>query len=369
MGGRAAAVEQPGGGEHERAGADRDHPGAAVVGRAEGVERGGAGRDPVVLDAGDDDRVGLAHASSPWSATIAKPVDVRTGPGCSPQTVSAVAVALVLVPEDLGRDREVERDDAVEREDGDVMGGIAGAYLAGFLRKWRSCHWRGCARGADDRRHANRHRSLRRLRRARRARAPRGAADGGGPRRADIEATLVGAHGAATIAADHGARLDRRPRHLRRRRRRAGPGRRLVHARRPRRLGRGRSAGRCPRRSPPRTHAGAVIASVCTGAMLIAAAGVTEGRPATTHHDAIEDFRATGAEIVDARVVDDGDIITAGGVTSGSTSRCARRAGRRPRDRRRGGLGHRVLQGGGSRPGRMTTFATVRTQTHVTVNA
>ena len=51
--------------------------------------------------------------------------------------------------------------------------------------------------------------------------------------------------------------------------------------------------------------------------MVIAAAGVTEGRPATTHHDAIEDFRATGAEIVDARVVDDGDLITAGGVTSG----------------------------------------------------
>jgi transcriptional regulator GlxA family with amidase domain len=32
---------------------------------------------------------------------------------------------------------------------------------------------------------------------------------------------------------------------------------------------------------------------------------------------AIDDLRASGAVVVDARVVDDGDIITAGGVTSG----------------------------------------------------
>lgn len=63
--------------------------------------------------------------------------------------------------------------------------------------------------------------------------------------------------------------------------------------------------------------AGTTVATVCTGAMLAAAAGITTGRPATTHHGAIEDLRATGAEIVQARVVDDGDLISAGGVTSG----------------------------------------------------
>lgn len=62
---------------------------------------------------------------------------------------------------------------------------------------------------------------------------------------------------------------------------------------------------------------GVTIASVCTGAMLVAAAGLLKGRPATTHHDAIADLKAMGTEIIQARVVDDGDILTAGGVTSG----------------------------------------------------
>src|SRR5918998_997253 len=64
-------------------------------------------------------------------------------------------------------------------------------------------------------------------------------------------------------------------------------------------------------------EAGAVVATVCTGAMLATAAGLTRGRPAVTHHGAIDDLRAAGAEVVEARVVDDGDLVTAGGVTSG----------------------------------------------------
>lgn len=62
---------------------------------------------------------------------------------------------------------------------------------------------------------------------------------------------------------------------------------------------------------------GAIIATVCTGAMLASAAGLMRGRHATTHHSAIAELRASGAEIVAARVVDDGDLISAGGVTSG----------------------------------------------------
>ncbi len=64
-------------------------------------------------------------------------------------------------------------------------------------------------------------------------------------------------------------------------------------------------------------RAGVTVAAVCAGSMLVAAAGLTKDRPAVTHHLALEDLRDAGAEVVEARVVDDGDLVTSGGVTSG----------------------------------------------------
>jgi transcriptional regulator GlxA family with amidase domain len=62
---------------------------------------------------------------------------------------------------------------------------------------------------------------------------------------------------------------------------------------------------------------GVIMASVCTGAMLLAHAGVIGSRRAATHHAAWQDLAASGATLIRDRVVDDSELITSGGVTSG----------------------------------------------------
>lgn len=64
-------------------------------------------------------------------------------------------------------------------------------------------------------------------------------------------------------------------------------------------------------------QAGTTIAGVCTGGMLLARAGILDDRPAVTHVSAMDDLAETDATVVRARVVDDGDVLTAGGVTAG----------------------------------------------------
>ena len=60
-----------------------------------------------------------------------------------------------------------------------------------------------------------------------------------------------------------------------------------------------------------------LVATVCGGSLVLAMAGLLEGRTAVTHRLGTEMLDATGTTVVDARVVDDGDLITAAGVTSG----------------------------------------------------
>src|SRR5206468_2684666 len=57
------------------------------------------------------------------------------------------------------------------------------------------------------------------------------------------------------------------------------------------------------------------VASVCTGALILMAAGLLAGRKATTHRSAMDELRGT-AQVVDQRIVEDGLVTTAGGVTA-----------------------------------------------------
>ncbi len=62
------------------------------------------------------------------------------------------------------------------------------------------------------------------------------------------------------------------------------------------------------------------MTSVCTGALVYAAAGLLSGRPATTHWESLDLLAELDPTIdvnPEARYVDDGDVITSAGVSAG----------------------------------------------------
>lgn len=65
------------------------------------------------------------------------------------------------------------------------------------------------------------------------------------------------------------------------------------------------------------TEPGVKVVTVCGGSLILAMANTIEGRTATTHVLGLDLLDAAGVNMLDARVVVDGDLITGGGVTSG----------------------------------------------------
>lgn len=60
-----------------------------------------------------------------------------------------------------------------------------------------------------------------------------------------------------------------------------------------------------------------LITSVCTGSLLLGAAGLLKGKRATTHWLAMDALPSVGAEPVRERIVRDGNVVTAAGVSAG----------------------------------------------------
>jgi len=86
--------------------------------------------------------------------------------------------------------------------------------------------------------------------------------------------------------------------------------------------------------------------SVCTGALLLGAAGFLKGKRATTHPAAFKDLQKFCGQVVDQRIVDEGEVMTAGGVTAAidmGLYLCEKLAGREARERIRQQMDYRLM--------------------------
>ncbi len=87
-----------------------------------------------------------------------------------------------------------------------------------------------------------------------------------------------------------------------------------------------------------------IKASVCTGSLLLGAAGFLRGKRATTHPQAFGELEQFCASVAQERIIDEGDVITAGGVTAGidlGLYLCEKLAGREVKEKIRQQMDYR----------------------------
>jgi cyclohexyl-isocyanide hydratase len=86
-------------------------------------------------------------------------------------------------------------------------------------------------------------------------------------------------------------------------------------------------------------------ASVCTGSILLGAAGFLKDKKATTHQSSFKSLEPYCAAVVDEKVVDEGEVITARGVSSSidlGLHICERLAGKEVREQIRKQMDYQV---------------------------
>ncbi len=126
VGCRRAAVEQPGGGEREGAGADGGDPGTTVGGRAQSLEQR---RRRVVLGVGaggNDHRVRLDQLIEPEGTVEEQPLSSADGTVLDCAQLHVVPPGhreVIPGPEDLARNRQLEQRHARGDGDGNSMHG------------------------------------------------------------------------------------------------------------------------------------------------------------------------------------------------------------------------------------------------------
>ena len=331
-------------GEGEGAGADREHAGAARAAAREGrrrllgrrVEHGGVARD--------DDRVGARAARSrPAAGATPKPLVVRDlGP------VQRAGRELVQrrpvrgrggQPEGLRRRRQVEGDDDRRGRARPSMPRVHGRNLANI-----GIPASGATVGSrQDPCHEDLDPHLRRHHRPRRDRPLRGAALGprlGGRVRRPPTPARCGPTAATSASAPTDALADVTEADIV-----LVPGGR----RQPAAAG-GRGGALLAARGRSQTK---WTTSVCTGSLVLGAAGLLEGKRATGHWLYLEPLRAYGADPVGGRFVEDGKMITAAGVSAG-IDMALHLVGRRsaPRSPRRSSWGSSTTRSRPSTPAR-----------------